>query len=60
MDDIPYDLTERQVYEVGLQVAGALVSLLVFTAFFSFFLDYNTRLHGGLILLGLSTEDVLC
>ncbi|XP_010143603.1 PREDICTED: tyrosine-protein kinase STYK1 [Buceros rhinoceros silvestris] len=27
MDDIPCDLTERQVYEVGLQVAGALAYL---------------------------------
>lgn len=34
MDGIPYDLTERQVYEVGLQVAAALVSLLTFAVFF--------------------------
>lgn len=32
---IPYDLTERQVYEVGQQVAAALVSLLTFAAFFA-------------------------
>lgn len=34
MDGVPYDLTERQVYEVGQQVAAALVSLLIFTTFF--------------------------
>lgn len=34
MDGVPYDLTERQVYEVGQQVAGALVSLLMLAAFF--------------------------
>lgn len=33
MDGVPYDFTERQVYEVGQQVAAALVSLLIFTAF---------------------------
>lgn len=34
MDGVPYDLTERQVYEVGQQVAAALVSLLTLPAFF--------------------------
>lgn len=33
MDGVPYDLTERQVYEVGQQVAVALVSLLMLAAF---------------------------
>lgn len=34
MDGVPYDLTERQVYEVGQQVAAALVSLLMLAVFF--------------------------
>lgn len=34
MDGVPYDFTERQVYEVGQQVAAALVSLLMLAAFF--------------------------
>lgn len=38
MDSVPYDLTERQVYEVGQQVAAALVSLLRLAAFFPSFL----------------------
>lgn len=33
MDTFPYDLTERQVYEIGQQVAAALVSLLRFAQF---------------------------
>lgn len=32
MDGVPYDLTERQVYEVGQQVAAALVGLLMLAA----------------------------
>lgn len=35
VDGVPYDLTERQVYEVGQQVAAALVSLLRFAHFFA-------------------------
>lgn len=59
MDGIPYDLTERQVYEVGQQVAAALVSLLTFAAFFpSCLIGAQVCMVAG--LLGLSTEDVLC
>lgn len=45
VDGVPYDLTERQVYEVGQQVAAALVSLLRFAHFFCFLFDCNTSSH---------------
>lgn len=38
MDGVPYDLTEKQVYEVGQQVAAALVSLLRLVALFPSYL----------------------
>lgn len=46
MDGIPYDLTEKQVYKVGQQVAAALVSLSRCGAFI-FLFGFNFEVTGS-------------
>ncbi|NXX15945.1 STYK1 kinase, partial [Podargus strigoides] len=60
MDDIPYDLTERQVYEVGQQVAAALAYLEQKKLFHGDIAARNVLLHHNLTAklcgLGLAYE----